>query len=1490
MKKLRTIIRWVIWTIAGLYITTIVLLHIPAVQGFLAQKVGDVAGDKLGTEVHVGRIDLGFINRFVLDDILIYDQSHKKMLSASRVGARVDIWHLLRTGEINISSAQLFGLRAELYKTSKDAKPNFQFVLDSLASKDTTSHTPLHLSINSLVIRHGNIKYDCLDVPTTPNRLNLNHINVSDISSYLILNKLDDTSVWADLRALAFKEASGLEVKQLAFELKANQQQATLRDFIFDGTNSKIALKELLTTYTFNNKKLDFNTLRYTIKDFKAAIKPSDFAPILPDLKPLTTSYTATVDAEGTSQSVLVKHLNVSDQTLSTQIKAKGWVRNIQKSPIWDFTFSPLKVSKNTLQSITKVTHKPLPKPLSNIGSIYYRGTFAHNMGKYTAKGLLNTDAGNVQLATVIHGKNIQGTVSTTELNLAKVLDNNDFGKLSTNIKVEGNTDLSYIAAKGDVSSFYYKGYTYKNIHLDGIYKNDIFTGKAAINDPNGKLNIDGKAANIMAFMQHKGKLSTDISIIADAVNLHKLQLTEALGNRTISFTSKIKGQGASLNDIIGNLDVSNFAMIGEGQNIILNQVSIKTNNGLLGKSLDAETDFGELHLAGQYDYNQLPQSIRRILGYYIPSLFSPSPRFNMGIGKANYAFTLRLNGTKFINSLLNTNIVSSHAIRLAGLVRERQNEIDLHVNAPDVIYSGHQIKNLVLNIKSEPQGLQTTISGERKGETGPHILISAQGLIANNTVNSNISFRIPGLSPIYGNVNSIASFSRRHGDLETRLHLNPSEINFDSIALQVQPSDISYHRNNLTIDHFELSNHDQHIIANGQTSGNQSDSILVRFKDVNVPYILNLVDFRSVKFVGTASGTASIKSFFHHPQMQAKLEVQDFKFEDGDMGTLFAEANYNDKEGKINIDAYADPGDGTRTDIQGYVDIKKSYINLPIFANNTHLYFLKSFCGSFMDKIQVQGNGWCKVVGPLSAINLEGDMQVHGSVYVKPTGVTYKMRDARVRIIPNEIIFENDTITDPQGHIGIVTGGLHHKNLSHLTFDINILARNLLAYNFPKKQGKDSFWGVVYGTGKCNIKGEPGSTTMNIDMEPEKNTYITYDASSTNDASTSNFIRWINVPKDSTGVLIPEAADTLSFAAKPAPKKASDIVKFRDIPSDLHINFLVHSNPNLTLGVLLDDATGDNIRLNGSGMIRASYYNKGAFQLFGNYNVDYGQYNLTIQNIIKKQFIFQPGSTIAFGGDPFNAALNLKANYIINSVPLGDLGMGKSFTSNNTKVNCLLNIEGTPGAPTVSFGLDLPTLSPDAQQMIRSILNSEQELNQQVLYLLAVGRFYPQSKNNNPARDSESPSRASLAMQSLLSGTISQQINTVLSNVVKDNNWNFGANIATGNEGFDNAEYEGLLSGSMLNNRLLFNGQFGYRDNVAKDKSSFIGDFDIRYLLFPSGNVAFRVYNQTNDRYFTRNSLTTQGIGLILKKDFNRLSDIFGSRKKKTKKQKQKH
>ena len=83
---------------------------------------------------------------------------------------------------------------------------------------------------------------------------------------------------------------------------------------------------------------------------------------------------------------------------------------------------------------------------------------------------------------------------------------------------------------------------------------------------------------------------------------------------------------------------------------------------------------------------------------------------------------------------------------------------------------------------------------------------------------------------------------------------------------------------------------------------------------------------------------------------------------------------------------------------------------------------------------------------------------------------------------------------------------------------------------------------------------------------------------------------------------------------------------------------------------------------------------------------------------------------------------------------------------------------------------------------MVRSIINGQQEMNQQVVYLLGIGRFYSQGANNS--NNGQQTDQTSLAMQSFLSGTLSTQINTLLNQIIKNDNWNFGANISTGSEG----------------------------------------------------------------------------------------------------------
>ena len=64
-------------------------------------------------------------------------------------------------------------------------------------------------------------------------------------------------------------------------------------------------------------------------------------------------------------------------------------------------------------------------------------------------------------------------------------------------------------------------------------------------------------------------------------------------------------------------------------------------------------------------------------------------------------------------------------------------------------------------------------------------------------------------------------------------------------------------------------------------------------------------------------------------------------------------------------------------------------------------------------------------------------------------------------------------------------------------------------------------------------------------------------------------------------------------------------------------------------------------------------------------------------------------------------------------------------------------------------------------------------------------------------------------------------------------------------------------------------------KDN-AMANTNFVGDFEAIWLLTKNGDFRLRGYNQTNDRYFTKSTLTTQGIGIMYKKDFDKWNDLF--------------
>ena len=201
--------------------------------------------------------------------------------------------------------------------------------------------------------------------------------------------------------------------------------------------------------------------------------------------------------------------------------------------------------------------------------------------------------------------------------------------------------------------------------------------------------------------------------------------------------------------------------------------------------------------------------------------------------------------------------------------------------------------------------------------------------------------------------------------------------------------------------------------------------------------------------------------------------------------------------------------------------------------------------------------------------------------------------------------------------------------------------------------------------------------------------------------------------------------------------------------------------------------------------------------------------------------------------------------------------------------------MSGSLTSPNLTFGLELPTVSEEDRELVRSLTSTEEQMNTQIIYLLGVGKFYTYDYANNTDQTD--------ATSSLAFSTLSGQLNNMLSQVIDNQNWNVGTNLTTGEKGWSDVEAEAILSGRLLNNRLIINGNFGYRENTMRN-TNFVGDFEAIWLLTKNGEFRLRGYNQTNDRYFTKSTLTTQGIGIMYKKDFmnwQELVDWFLRRRK---------
>ena len=1470
-RSIKHIVRSTIILALVCYFGIIAVLSIPFIQKRLSDFTAQELSRIMQTEVRIGNIDLGLLNRVIIQNVYLKDKSGKELLKINRLSAKMELSSLLH-GKIRISSVQLFGLNAHLNRPTPDSKTNFQFVLDAFASKDTIKKkSTIDLRINSVLIRRGQVYYDLLSEAQTPGRFNSNHLGIQNLSATLSLKALTPDSLNAQIKRISFNEQSGFKLKKLALKITANHHGLQANNIEVSFPNSELNIDTLAATYdSASSAPVINNDTRY-MAHMRARITLADFAMFVPALAHFNEAINLRMSLDGKGYQTKCTDIYISNNTQSLLLKAEAMINHWnEKNNMFLFgNLSQLEVDKEGINWLLyNLSGKNnVPDILKRIGDISFNGDISGYLNQLTTHGTLLTDVGSIRANVTMHSdtlthlRSYSGKIISPELQLGTLLNQEKtLGNTTFDIELQGfkyhdGKAESYI--RGVISSFTYKQYEYRNIMLDGQYTPGGFNGKLSLDDSNANIEINGHVATRQAV--------PDFNLKAVVRNFrpNDLNLTDQYKDTDMSLNLTADFSGHSIDDMKGKISIDSV-QVNAPEKIkcyFLKNLSIFAGNvsNSQEKQIEIRSPFLNGFVKGNYSYRTLPASILKTLQRYIPSLLV----LNKELPETNndFQFNFQLEDTELFSKVFKIPVELYMPATLNGYFDDNRTRLQIRGYLPAFVYNDSYFESGTLLCNNTSDELQCQVRINKRLQKGAMINLAVNSRVSDDKLKTTIHWGNNVPSTFSGMVEAITSFhkSEESNRLSTMIDLRPSKIILNDTIWKIHPSQITIDKNLIEIDNFLFEHQNQYVRANGRIGKETTDSCLVDLSNIDLQYVMDIIQFHAVKFNGLVTGRVHLHNVLDNPVMYTRLNVKDFSLNDALLGQGDIRGEWDNELGGVRLHADIKENDHYFTNVTGYVSPKEKGLNLNIQAGGTNLSFLQPFVENIFTNMQGRVFGRVRLYGPFSGLDLEGCAQADASMKVNILNTSFTAHADSFRISSGHFAFDNIQVTDPEGHTGLVNGALRHTKLKNLMYDFRFNTNNMLVYHTEKETPEFPFYGKIYTTGEVLLRGGNNTLTVDGTLRTDPQTKFTYVTATAAEATNTQFIKFVDkTPRRQQENIQTELYHHLN---------KTDNKEEEDTPTDTHINLQIEATPAATMRIVMDPIAGDNISANGTGNLRINYYNKGDFQIFGNYNIEEGIYKMSMQNVIHKDFILQSGGTVSFNGNPREANLDVQAVYTVNSASLNDLVADASNTKGTVKVNCLLNLRGNLTAPTLKFDLDLPTVSDEDRELVRSLTSTEEQMNTQIIYLLSIGKFYTFDYANN-ANQSD-------ATSSLAFSTLSGQLNNMLSQVIDSQNWNVGTNLSTGDKGWTDVEAEAILSGRLLNNRLIINGNFGYRDNPMRN-TNFVGDFEAMWLLTKNGDFRLKGYNQTNDRYFTKSTLTTQGIGLMYKKDFTNWRELF--------------
>jgi len=1460
VKRSLTVLLVVVLILAAV----ITSIRLRSVQTWLVNHVLAGIEQKYEGKVSVDKVLIRWPHRIELTHVLILDPLNDTLLFtelASFTANKLDLDEKrLQLGRVIVESPVI------QLRQLPSGKMNYELFLEALKSVDSTSSSkPLSLEIGQIVLRKGTVQYKMFGSLEKPGLVNWNDILIKNLELSVKHFAMKGSEVKGGIELLSFADKSGFAINNFTGGVEVDSLGIHAERLALLTGNSRIeSAKANATGLWKRNGHQDELNLDIVLGQ-GTSLSPVD----LTLLTGINTGLTTPLEISGvfTGSPANARLLNASFNLQDLISFSGDLVYNYPgqlKNAFFDLetrslVLNVINLKRDLLSGQIPGFELVVPEILQNLQTIEYDGVFTGTFENFITTGnwLIagNGFATNLRVNKnwPVQGYNFKGSVSATGFNPDSLFrKSTNLSSVSFKMDVDGvwdgKEDVTALLV-GGFSEFTLNGYPFQNLSVNGRATGRKFEGSLDLRDSNANFDLDG------SFDFSGTKPVFDFDLLISHADLFALNLIK---EDTLSkIHAEVHGSftGDAVDNVNGEMSISNSVYTGSRGTLPVNNLVIASVEEMGHRRISLSSDYIDARVVGNIHLDNMASQVQSLLARFVPTMTKTEDAMPGHLN--DFVFNIQLKNPLPVTRILLPGFQFKDNSRVSGFYKAADQTILIEGLSPQFVVGGRQFTGFEARIQSSRDSLilngGVAMVQVDRNNTFEHVELGAS--LSENWMNAHLTWDSDLKAGSHGKISCKGSMSQtENGYVRGTLDFPLSEIVYSDSIWRIEPFRIVADRSRFAIEQLNISHNSELISLNGAMSENPSDTLAVMCNQLNLNILNKLTGAKKLTFGGRLTGVAQLYKMQKKGMFLTDARIDSLSVNGQSMG-LATISSRNGGDGEpVLMDVLIRRGAIKTLQLQGQYDPVTSGLRFNIGIDKLRMDILNPFVKDELLDVKGLATGNVLVRGTLKEPILSGNVMLQKASFIVNQLNTRFYLSHNVVITPDAFSLVNADLQDEEGNHATVSGAVRHKDFRNISLDLDVNFRNFLVLNEIESRNR-GYWGRGYASGVASIKGPLPSLVIDVSARTNQKSKFYVPVNTTDEAQNIDFITYKERSKEELD------ADLLDFSEKRSMEYKVNLF-------GATVNIDMEVTPDAEVKLIFDSKVGDVIQAQGSGNLRVYIPPTSGFTLTGDYTIEKGEYQFTLQNMPVKKLEIEPGATLKWTGDATNTQLDIDAVYRTKA-SLYDLLQDETNTelTQRLPVECHLLMSGYLENPNLDFSIVLP---PNTNDIARTQLQNltKEELHKQIFSLLILNRFMPlQGTSSGTTKGYES------AGISTTTEVLSNQLNYWLSQISKD--FDVGFNYRPGDQ-LTSDEVEVALTKQFLNNRIIVNLNGNYDVRPTTDNTNqLVGDVDVEFKIKPSGKVRVKVFTRANDHLLYEYAPYTQGVGLFYREEFDSFGDL---------------